>query len=165
MNYTEYEEWVKQAAEAAPDESRYAFAFETIRALHLEARGAIQNECTEGERQLVSFMLENLDGDAEELRERLDELDASLYRDSTRKIRYIPSVMEFMCSLAHYLDYRKTANPAYIAAIGLNMVNVIDYEVSGQIDGYSMNNMLVSEDMCAEIERQERALRADVETD
>lgn len=40
MNYTEYEEWVKQAAEAASEEERFAFAIETIRALNLEARAA-----------------------------------------------------------------------------------------------------------------------------
>ncbi|MBX3136267.1 hypothetical protein KF707_08515 [Candidatus Obscuribacterales bacterium] len=163
MNYTEYEEWIKQAAEAASGEARSLFALDTLRGLHLEARGAIQNECTEQERELVSRILESLGEDAEQLSEQLEELDGLLYRDPTRKIRYIPSLMEFMCALAHYIDYRKTSNPAYIAAIGLNMVNLIDYEVSGQVDGYSMNDMLVSEEMSAEIERQQQALLSEYE--
>ncbi len=163
MNYTEYEEWIKQAAEAASAEARSQFALNTLRGLHLEARGAIQNECTEQERELVLHILDSLDEDTDQLDEQLEELDGLLYRDPTRKIRYIPSLMEFMCALAHYIDYRKTSNPAYISAIGLNMVNLIDYEVSGQVDGYSMNDMLVSEEMSAEIERQQQALLSECE--
>jgi hypothetical protein len=161
VNYTEYEEWIKNAAAAAPDVARLSFARETIRALNLEARGAIQNELTDEERELIVAIIDGLESDPDTLQEKIDELDILLYKDPTRKVRYIPSLMEFMCALAHFLDYRKTDNPAYIAAIGLNMINVIDYEVSGQLDGYSMNDILVSEDMCAEIERQQRVLMID----
>jgi len=161
LNYTEYEEWIKHAAASAPEPSRVSFACETIQALYVEARGAIENELTDEERVLIRHIVDNLEGDSADLRDAIDELDGLLYADPTRKVRYIPSLMEFMCSMAHYLDYRNSDNPAYIAAIGLNMINVIDYAVSGQIDGYSMNDITVSEDMCAEIERQERLLMVD----
>lgn len=161
MNYSEYEEWIEHAAATAADDSRVSFACETVRALSIEARGAIQNELYPEERALVEAIVDGLEGDPEVLREKLDELEAQLYADQTRKVRYIPSLTEFLCSIAHFLDYRSSANPAYIAAIGLNIINVIDYAVSGQVEGYSIADILVSEDMRAEIDRQERLLMVD----
>lgn len=161
MNYSEYEEWIKLAASSAAEDSRLSFACETVRALNIEARGAIQNELTARERVLISSIVEGLEGNPDVLRENLEELETLLYEDQTRKVRYIPSLTEFLCSIAHFLDYRDSSNPAYIAAIGLNIINVIDYAVSGQVEGYSIADILVSEDMRAEIERQERLLMVD----
>lgn len=138
-----------------------SFACETVRALNIEARGAIQNELFPEERELVEAIVDGLEGDPEVLREKLEELEALLYQDQSRKVRYIPSLTEFLCSIAHFLDYRGSSNPAYIAAIGLNIINVIDYAVSGQVEGYSIADILVSEDMRAEIDRQERLLMVD----
>lgn len=161
MNYSEYEEWIKHAAATAAEDSRLSFACETVRALSIEARGAIQNELTDRERELVEGIVNGLEGDPEVLREHLEELEGLLYQDQTRKVRYIPSLTEFLCAIAHFLDYRTSTNPAYIAAIGLNIINVIDYAVSGQVEGYSIADILVSEDMRAEIDRQERLLMVD----
>jgi hypothetical protein len=161
LNYSEYEEWIEHAAATAAEDSRISFACETVRALNIEARGAIQNELTERERELISSIVDGLEGSAEVLRSSLEELEELLYEDSERKVRYIPSLTEFLCSIAHFLDYRESSNPAYIAAIGLNIINVIDYAVSGQVDGYSIADILVSEDMRAEIDRQERLLMVD----
>ncbi len=161
MNYSEYEEWIEHAAATAAEDSRVSFACETVRALSIEARGAIQNELYPEERALVKAIVDGLEGDPEVLREKLEELEAQLYVDQDRKVRYIPSLTEFLCSIAHFLDYRRSANPAYIAAIGLNIINVIDYAVSGQVEGYSIADILVSEDMRAEIDRQERLLMVD----
>lgn len=158
VNYSEYEEWIKHVASTASEPSRLSFACETIGALQFEARGAIANELTGEERSIIQSIVDGLEGSAEDMAERLDILESLLYADSSRKVRYIPSLTEFLCSLAHFLDYKKTQNPAYIAAIGLNMINVIDYAVSGQIDGYSISDILQAEDMCAEIQRQERLL-------
>ncbi|MDZ4835406.1 MAG: hypothetical protein SGJ27_16635 [Candidatus Melainabacteria bacterium] len=161
MNYSEYEEWIKLAAASAAEDSRLSFACETVRALNIEARGAIQNELTARERQLIASIVDGLEGNPDLMRENLEELETLLYEDQDRKVRYIPSLTEFLCSIAHFLDYRDSSNPAYIAAIGLNIINVIDYAVSGQVDGYSIADILVSEDMRAEIERQERLLMVD----
>ncbi len=155
MNYAEYEEWIKQAADAAPETTRLFFAYETVRTLHNRARSAIREQLTGEEGDLIKAILDNLEGDPELIRDKLEQLDETVYQDPTRKIRYIPDLLEFLCSLAHYVDYRSTGNSAYIAAIGLNIVNVIDCAVSGKVEGYSINDILSAEEMVLEFERQQ----------
>ncbi len=165
MNYAEYEEWIKQAAEAAPETTRLFFAYETVRALHNRARSAIREQLTGEEIDLIAEILESLEGDPELIREKLEQLDETVYQDPTRKIKYIPDLLEFLCSLAHYVDYRSTGNAAYIAAIGLNIVNVIDCAVSGQVEGYSINDILKAEEMVLEFERQQDIMIPDDDDD
>lgn len=161
MNYAEYEEWIKQAAELAPETTRLFFAYETVRTLHNRARSAIREQLTGEENDLITEILDGLEGEPELVRDKLEQLDETVYQDPTRKIKYIPDLLEFLCSLAHYVDYRTTSNPAYIAAIGLNMVNVIDCAVSGKVEGYSINDILQAEEMVLEFERQQDIMMSD----
>jgi hypothetical protein len=132
---------------------------ETIRSLHQSALVAIEEQLKDEEQVLVGEIVAGLEGDSDQLRDKLDELDDLMYQ-SDRKIQYLPDLTEFLCAIAHWLDYRGSGNPAYIAAIGLNMINSIDYAVSGQVDGYSMSDLLAASQMAQEVERQQVLLKA-----
>jgi hypothetical protein len=154
MTNGELEKRVNQLVKRASDESRRRFALETIRLLRQSAASAIQEQLSEGERALLSSVLDHLsDWEPSRLSEVFNEYDRATSDDPIRSIEFDPVLTDLLVSIDEWLNYCRTGNPRHVFSIAIARINTIDYAIGGDREDYSIDNMLGAPEMAAEYER------------
>jgi len=159
MRYTEFEQLIAQMALEATGEGRRSFALDTIAFLRISAAPSIDSELTDAERTPLIHILDSLESeDLDTMRAVFNRLNESMSGDPVRAIEFDPHLTDLLCAVDAWLDYRKTGAPKCIEAIAVHRVNSLDYDISGQAEGYSIDNMLAAAEMRDEYERQRQML-------
>lgn len=73
--------------------------------------------------------------------------------DDVRAVEFDPDITELLCAIDNLLNYAVARDPQFISKIAINMLNCIDYAVSGLPE-----DILVEPTMREEHERQKRLL-------
>ena len=159
MRYEEFKNRIDQMAAPATPAARCRFAVETIRLLRLRVEKEIQKELTEEERKSLSALLTGFETESpDQLAQTLNALVESITRDDVRAIEFHPTITELLCAFDNWINYRRSPNPKWIANMAIDLVNVVDYEIGGNAESYSVRNILGAPEMVAELERQKRIL-------
>jgi hypothetical protein len=159
MRYADFDKLIHDMAGSASDSARRAFALDTIVRLHASAERAIREEFTDLERLILSEIVAGLERlPVESLKRKILELSDVQCEDEIRAMEFDPKATDLVSALYDWAEYRITNDPAFIARIAITMVDAIDYEIVGQREGYSSENVLGAPEMVAEHHRQNRML-------
>jgi hypothetical protein len=94
----------------------------------------------------------------DELAGTLAKLNHSMCRDPVRAIEFHADITELLCAFDHWIGYRRSGDAHLIARLAINRVNSVDYAIGGDVEAYSVDNMLGAPTMAAEFQRQQRIL-------
>jgi hypothetical protein len=155
MRYEDYERWINRVAAAASAAARSEFALETIRRLQDSTADLVKKELDSSEQQLLAKSLGEIEAvSPTETVSLLRSLDESMSRDEARAVGFHPNILWLLSALSDWAHYRRSLDPRFIARIGIQMVNRIDYD-----HPVNIRNMLDTPHMATEFERQRLLLR------
>jgi len=159
MQYAEFERLIHERAATASKAARKSFALDTIGRLHDAVESYILQEFTEPERLLLREVLSGLERKPPAtLKPKFQELHVRLCRDPIRAVEFTPPISQLLSAIDSWIGYRTSGDPEHVAQIAINMVNVVDYAIGGEVAEYSIENVLGAPSMVAEYRRQERML-------
>jgi hypothetical protein len=154
MTSEELDAGIAELVRNASYTARRAFALETIRLMHQGLVRTIKEEFGEEEQRLLDTLMGHLpDWPVASLAEKLRLLDQSTGADPIRAIEFHPSLTELLGAIESWLHFRNTGKQKHICEIAISRVNMVDYDIGGDIGDYSIFNMLGDSRMDAEYHR------------
>lgn len=156
MTYAEYEQNIEELAIKASDDSRRNFAIDSILLLRRSVESILNDDLNVREQDLLAALIRDLEiQPPDNLGAILNELDKSTSQDPVRGIELSRDLVELFCAIDHWIKYRQTSNPHWIARLAINVVNHVDDSTD---HGLALSDIFAEPRMVAEFQRQRTRL-------
>lgn len=154
MDYSDLEHQIRNLASSASTSQHHRFAQDTLSRLLAISQTHIRTEFNESECRRLQTVLETLLNDKPACAtEELDALRRSIASDDSRAVSFDQSILALISALDWYNTYLSAGNSSSIAQLAFVQIEFIDFNVHGEVPGYSHSNVMAAPEMVAEWNR------------